>query len=116
VPPDLMTAVPLIASVLTAFGIAGLTAQWYASGKDRRAARAELLRCLGEVEDARWYRDGATADNARLTLAIRKLETAALIARIPRFVIVPYAQLATAVELPRQRPARADMGAETALI
>ncbi|MDN5929605.1 MAG: hypothetical protein L0I24_00820 [Pseudonocardia sp.] len=95
-PPDLIAAVPLIVSIVGALGVGGLIGQWYASGKDRRAARAALLTCLGDVEDARSHRDGWAIDNPRLSQAIRKLETAALIANVPRSVVVPYAQLATA--------------------
>lgn len=93
---DFPTLVPLVVSVLGALGVATVIAQWFNSGKDRRAARAAVLMELADVESARWYRDGEIDDNRRLRDAIRKLETAALIARIPRRVLVPYAQLATA--------------------
>lgn len=93
---DLPVAVPLVVSVLGALGVGSVIGQWFAGGKDRRAARADVLAKLGEVEQARWYEDGPDTDGPRLLAATRALETSALIARVPRTAVLPYAQMATA--------------------
>jgi hypothetical protein len=94
--PDLATVIPLVVSVLGALGVGSLIGQWVAGGKDRRAARAAVLDKLGAVEAARWYGTDRGADSEKLVAAVRELETAALIARVPRAAVVPYAQLAVA--------------------
>lgn len=93
---DLSTVIPLIVSLLGAFGVGSLIVQWAAGGKDRRAARAAVLTELAAVESARWNLDPSASDGPRLPEAIRRLETAALIARVPRSAVIPYAQLAHA--------------------
>jgi hypothetical protein len=95
---DLATVVPLVVSVLGALGIASIVSQWFSSGKDRRAARAAVLSHLGAVEAGRWANldDDLGEQYVRLRAAIRELETAALIARVPRRPVVLYAQLALA--------------------
>jgi hypothetical protein len=92
--PDLATIIPLVVSVLGALGVGSVIGQWVAGGKDRRAARAAVLDKLGAVEAVRWYEGDRTADSEKLVAAIRELETAALVARVPRAAVVPYAQLA----------------------
>ncbi|MHA6626250.1 hypothetical protein ACU61A_12515 [Pseudonocardia sichuanensis] len=94
--PDLAAIIPLVVSVLGALGIGSVIGQWVAGGKDRRAARAAVLDKLGAVEAARWFGSDRTADSEKLVAAIRELETAALVARVPRAAVVPYAQLAAA--------------------
>lgn len=94
--PDLTVAVPLIVSALSLLGIGSLLGQWVAGAKDRRAARADVLAKLGAVEVARWWIDGPEADGPRLVAAIRALETSALLARVPRSAVIPYAQLSMA--------------------
>jgi hypothetical protein len=98
VPTDLATAVPLLVSILGALGVATIISQWFASGKDRRTSRAAVLTELAAVEAARWPSHSGTdvEDITRLRAAIRQLETAALIARLPRRAIVRYVQLSTA--------------------
>lgn len=88
--PDIATA----ASLASALGAGGLIGQWYGGGKDRRSTRAGVLKALSEVEHARWYSDRDPQGVERLRAAIRELESASLIARVPRSVVVPYAQLA----------------------
>jgi hypothetical protein len=94
--PDLATIIPLVVSVLGALGIGSVIGQWVAGGKDRRAARAAVLDKPAAVEAARWVGDDPGDDNVKLRTAIRELETAALLARVPRAAVVPYAQLAAA--------------------
>jgi hypothetical protein len=90
---DLAQLIPLLVSLLGAFGVATVIGQWFASGKDRRDSRAEVLRALSEVEDARGLNTQAGPD---LEMAIRKLETAALVARVPRVAVLRYTWLARA--------------------
>lgn len=93
VPLDASTIISLIA----ALGIGSLIGQWYTASKDRRTARAAVLKELAAVEEARWrYLDASAADSPRLSDAIRQLEIAALVARVPRAAVLPYVQLATA--------------------
>ena len=87
VPLDASTIISLIA----ALGIGSLIGQWYTASKDRRTARAAVLKELAAVEKA-W----PAADSPRLSDAIRQLEIAALVARVPRAAVLPYVQLATA--------------------
>jgi hypothetical protein len=96
VPFDLATVVPLVVSVLGALGIASIISQWFAAGKDRRSARAAVLTELAAVEAARWarVREEEAAEHTKFQEAIRQLQTAALIARVPRRPVVLYAQLA----------------------
>ena len=86
-----------IISLIAALGIGSLIGQWYTASKDRRTARAAVLKELAAVEEARWrYLDASAADSPRLSDAIRQLEIAALVARVPRAAVLPYVQLATA--------------------
>lgn len=88
---DLSTFISLVA----ALGVGSLIVQWYGAGKDRRTARGGVLKALSAVESARWY--SSDRDTHReLVDAIRELETAALIARVPRPFVRAYAQLAVA--------------------
>jgi hypothetical protein len=98
VPTELITILPLIASVLGALGIGSVIGQWIAGGKDRRAARAAVLEKLQAVEVARWLTDDKSEaeENMRLRAAGRELEIAALVARVPRAAVIPYVQLAPA--------------------
>jgi hypothetical protein len=88
--------VSTIVALLGTLGFGSVIGQWFGASKDRRTARAAVLKELGSVELARWYEKGPEDDGVRLHVAIRALETAALIARLPRPAIRNYAQLATA--------------------
>jgi hypothetical protein len=72
-----------------------VTGQWVGATKDRRAARAEALKALAEVENARW---AGTPEAAHPTFrrVLRDLQTAALVARLPRPIVDTYLVLATA--------------------
>jgi hypothetical protein len=85
----------LAVSLVGVLGVGTAAAQWVGGSKDRRAARAEALRTLAEVENARW---AATpeADHPTFRRAARDFQTAALIARLPRPVVNTYVVLATA--------------------
>jgi hypothetical protein len=82
--------------ILGALGLAGLITQWFAAAKDRRASRAAVLNALAAAEAARWATGAAVADFERLRSALRDLETALLIARLPRSMVAAYAPVAFA--------------------
>jgi hypothetical protein len=85
-----------IVALIGVLGFGSVIGQWFGAGRERRAARAAVLKALAAVESARWgMGEDGTANKGR-SEAIRELQTAALIARIPRAVIRTYAQLATA--------------------
>ena len=95
-----------IVALIGALGFGSVIGQWFGAGKELRAARAAVLKALEAVESARWgIGEDGTANKGR-SEAIRELQTAALIARIPRAVIRTYAQLATAASWPARSPSR----------
>lgn len=81
---DITTAISLIG----ALGIGSIATQFLSRGPDRRAARARALEALGDVEQARW----APHDPGEPTFvqASRTLQTAALLAQIPRGPVIEY--------------------------
>lgn len=86
---DVLQWVPL----LTALGISGLIVGWAGAGKARREVRSGVLKALAATESSRW----ANGVNYReFNTAIRELETAALVARVPRNAIQHYSVLAEA--------------------
>lgn len=87
---DVATVVALIG----ALGIGSIVGQYVAGAGQRRQTRAEVLRALGRVESARWA--GPDEPEVPFRQAIRELETAALLARLPRDLIVHYKVLAQA--------------------
>lgn len=94
--PDLATVIPLAVSILGALGIGSAFGQWIAASKDRRANRAAVLDKLRRVEELRWTDTGDLTGGPTLLSAVRDLEVAALLARIPRSVVLQYGQLAVA--------------------
>lgn len=82
------------AALLGTLGIGSVAGQYVTSAKDRRSARAEVLNALGAVESARWAPHTEGAPSFRD--AARALQTAALVARVPRALLVEYLQLAQA--------------------
>lgn len=88
---------PLVISGLGAIGFATILAQWLAAGKDRRIARADFLTKLQRAELSRLPTGkGRRQDTERLRSSLRELESTALAARIPRFVVTRYMQLSIA--------------------
>jgi hypothetical protein len=66
--------VSTIVSLIGALGLGSVLGQWIGAGKDRRTARAAVLKEHAVVENARWYQEDAAADTTRLEEAIRALE------------------------------------------
>jgi hypothetical protein len=86
-PLDASTIVSLIGTL----GFGSVIGPWAGVSKDRKTSRAAVLKELANVEQLRWH-----VDAPKLASAIRGLETAALIGRVPRSAVRPYVQLATA--------------------
>ncbi|AFR48022.1 hypothetical protein [Gordonia sp. KTR9] len=76
-------------SIIGALGVGSILTQHFASGRDRRQVRAEVLDRLEEVETKRWAGDGGVRLEDFIA-AIHRFETAALIARIPREAVRQY--------------------------
>jgi hypothetical protein len=83
-----------VVSVLGVLGLGSVLGQYLASSKDRREARARVLSALAQVEQSRWVGAHATASLAEFETALRDLETAALVARLPRSSVLEYEVLA----------------------
>lgn len=86
--------VATVASLVGALGVGSVLGQWLSGGRDRRAARAAVLDALREVETARWA--PAKPEKPTFVQATRELETAALLARIPRKYVRFYLHVADA--------------------
>jgi hypothetical protein len=81
------------ASIIGALGIGSFVGQYLIGSQQRRQIRSEVLRQLSHAESARW---AGSSNYLSFTEAIRELETAALIARVPRKVIANYTLFAYA--------------------
>lgn len=77
-----------IGALLTALGVGSFIVQYLLGGQQRREVRSRVLGAIEEVEDARWANDDATFQKFRKTT--HHLETAALVARLPRQVVSDY--------------------------
>ncbi len=76
-------------------GVGSILGQYIGSSKDRREARAGVLSALVDTESSRWVGpDSKTLDEFHSSM--RKLQTAALIARLPRDAVEQYAVLGQA--------------------
>ncbi len=82
------------AALLGALGVGSVAGQYLSGAKDRRSARAEVLNALSAVESARWAPH--TEGEPSFRVAAHQLQTAALVARVPRALLVEYLQLAQA--------------------
>ena len=82
------------AALLGTLGIGSVVGQYLSDAKDRRTARAEVLHALSVVESARWA--PRLEGEPSFRDASRQLQTAALIARVPRRLLVEYLTLAQA--------------------
>jgi hypothetical protein len=85
----------MVASVIGALGIGSVSGQYVASSKDRREARAGVLSAIGDTEATRWTLPGQDGWD-EFPADLRKLQTAALIARFPRDAVSEYCVLVQA--------------------
>jgi hypothetical protein len=83
--------VATLTSIAGAIGVGSILGGWVTGSKDRRSVRAAALAALGSVERARW---AESCDFPAFRQTTRDLETAALLARIPRAVVREYLILA----------------------
>lgn len=89
-----------MASIIGALGIGSFAGQYLIGSQQRRQLRSEVLRHLASTERTRWA--GALSSDPSFQQfkdSIRELETAAIIARVPRRPLRLYIQLATAARL-----------------
>ena len=80
----------VVGSIVGALGVGLLVTQYVLGGQARREVRSAVLRQLAEVEIARWAGPPGEVDLLGFRETVRELETAALIARIPRRAVVHY--------------------------
>lgn len=80
--------------VASALGAGSVIGGWYGSSRARREARSGILTAIGETETTRWALLADSGDYMGFKLAVRDLETSALIARIPRRAVRHYVVLA----------------------
>ncbi|OZD77250.1 hypothetical protein CH260_08440 [Rhodococcus sp. 05-2256-B2] len=89
-----------VASIIGALGIGSFAGQYLIGSQQRRQLRSEVLRRLASTERNRWA-GVSTSDTSfeQFKDSVRELETAAIIARVPRRPLALYIQLATAARL-----------------
>lgn len=83
------------APLLGALGVGSVIGNYIGGGKARRETRSAVLSALAAVEDGRWV-NKEQPDFSTFAKAIRDLDTAALIARVPRAAVTQYELLAYA--------------------
>ncbi|MDT5116210.1 MAG: hypothetical protein QOE30_1949 [Mycobacterium sp.] len=84
----------VIGPIIGGLGIGSLITQYLMAGRSRREVRGAVLKQLAEVEEARWAGGPDDPDYRAFQKALHALETAALIARIPRRAVIHYAVFA----------------------
>ncbi|BBX25715.1 hypothetical protein [Mycolicibacterium alvei] len=89
---DPLELVPL----LGALGAGSVIGNWFGGGRSRREVRSGILRAIATTETKRWATDPDSTDFGDFITAVRDLETAALVARIPRLAVRHYVVLAHA--------------------
>jgi hypothetical protein len=87
---DFLQWVPL----LGALGIGSVVGNYVGAGRARREVRSAMFKTIAEVEKRRWCQHPDGADYPEFLAAVRDLETAALIARLPRTAVQHYVVLA----------------------
>lgn len=85
-----------IVPLLGALGIGSFIGQYLIGAQTRRQLRSQVLAALESVESARWAGNGSTP--TQYAQAMHELETAALVARIPRIAVTSYKVLASVAQ------------------
>jgi len=88
--------VSTLASILAALGAGGVIGQYVGGAGARREIRSAFLKTIAAVEEARVCKAPNGEDYPAFVTAIRDLETAGLLARIPRRAVQHYVVLARA--------------------
>lgn len=91
---SISTLVTELGSILGGLGVGSVLGQYVGSSKDRREARARVLSALADAEESRWAGPDNATTLGEFIESVRKLQTAALIARLPRDAVREYAILA----------------------
>lgn len=81
---------------LAGLGVGGVIIGWAGAGKARREVRSAVLKALASTETTRWHGLADSRDYQHFRAALHELETAALIARIPRLAVQHYTVFAEA--------------------
>lgn len=77
-------------TLLGGLGAGSIISQYANSGKARRELRSAVLEAIVRLEQERWAHEHDSADYPKYIAALRGLETAALVARIPRDAVLHY--------------------------
>lgn len=85
---DLLQIIP---SVIGGGFIGSIATHYLTTGRERREIRSTAMHKLGDVEQIRWAGDYSRKE---FRIALRELETAALIAQLPRDLVLLYKLLA----------------------
>jgi hypothetical protein len=91
-----------IATLIGGLGIGSTVAGYLTSGQSRREVRGAVLQRLADVETARWVGPPDAIDYPTFRSACHALETAALIARVPRDAVQHYLRYARAARMSSQ--------------
>jgi hypothetical protein len=81
-----------VVGTLFAAVIGGVIAPQITQARERRAARADVLTKVSQVEELRWGGE----DYQEFTRSLAALESAAIMARVPRRIVRAYAKVAKA--------------------
>jgi hypothetical protein len=85
-----------LGSAVGGLGVGSAIGTWFGAGRARREVRSDVLKALATTESKRWAEDPDSHDYPEFVTAVRGLETAALIARLPRRAVLHYVVLADA--------------------
>jgi hypothetical protein len=85
-----------IGPIIGALGIGSLATQYLMAARSRRELRGAVLKELTAVERARWVGSAGCGDWREFRTALHSVETAALVARIPRRAVQHYLVFAQA--------------------
>ncbi|WP_100514693.1 hypothetical protein [Mycobacteroides abscessus] len=88
-----------VVSLLGAVGAGSVIGNWFGGSRSRRELRSGVLNAIAVTETKRWASDPDSSDFGDFVTAIRDLETAALIARMPRQAVHHYVVFARAARL-----------------
>jgi hypothetical protein len=85
--------------LLGALGVGGAIGNYVGAGRSRREVRSAILQAIANTEKERWSKDPDGNDYSEFVIALRELETASLIARVPRDAVHHYVVLAEAARI-----------------
>lgn len=81
---------PLVGGLGIGSAVSTTISTYLTSGQSRRTGRGAVLAALSEVEEARWAGPDDNITYSTFLTKCRALETAALIARVPREAVMQY--------------------------